>query len=105
MPQELQQKLVEDGMKLVTLPVLHAMKQRAAPLVWGVPKYQLSQNYYITASYFWTINLGRRNVIITSQKSSWNYFWALLTRDLKDFRTVISGECGPLGELISGAVT
>ena len=37
--------------------------------------YHLSQNYYITAPYFWTINFGRHNVIITSQKSSWNYFW------------------------------
>ena len=25
---------------------------------------------------FWTIHFGRRNVIITSQKVSWNYFWA-----------------------------
>ena len=38
--------------------------------------YHLSPNYYITAPYFWTINFGRRNVIITSQKLSWNYFWA-----------------------------
>ena len=67
----------------------------------------LSQNHYITAPYFWTINFGRRNVIITSQKSSWNYFLGavILTGDLKDFRTVISGDFGPLGELISGAVT
>ena len=38
--------------------------------------YHLSQNYYITARYFWTINFGRRNVKITSQKLFWNYFWA-----------------------------
>ena len=38
--------------------------------------YHLSQNYYITAPYFWTINFGRRNVIITSQKLSLNFFWA-----------------------------
>ena len=38
--------------------------------------YHLSQNYYITAPYFGTINFGRRNVKITSQKWSWNYFWA-----------------------------
>ena len=63
----------------------------------GGPNHHLSQNYYITAPYFWTINFGRRNVIITSQKSSWNYFWVLvLTGDLKDFRTVISGEFVPL---------
>ena len=37
--------------------------------------YHLSQNYYITARYSWTINFGRRNVKITSQKLSWNYFW------------------------------
>ena len=42
----------------------------------GFSVYHLSQNYYITAPYFWTINFGHRNVIITSQKSSWNYFWA-----------------------------
>ena len=36
--------------------------------------HHLSQNYYITAPSFWTINL--RNVEITSQKLSWNYFKA-----------------------------
>ena len=41
-----------------------------------VEKYHLSQNYYITARYFLTINFGRRNVMTTSQKLSWNYFWA-----------------------------
>ena len=40
-------------------------------------KYHLSPNYYITARYFCTINFGRRNVKITSQKLFWNYFWAL----------------------------
>ena len=29
----------------------------------------------------------------------------ILTGDLSDFRTVIPGDFGPLGELISGAVT
>ena len=41
------------------------------------PLYHLSQNYYITARNFWTINFGRRNVKITSQKLFWDYFWAL----------------------------
>ena len=31
-------------------------------------EYHLSQNYYITARYFWTINVGCRDVKITSQK-------------------------------------
>ena len=30
--------------------------------------YHLSQNNYIIAPYFWTINFGRRNVKITSRK-------------------------------------
>ena len=29
----------------------------------------------------------------------------ILTGDLKDFRTMVSGDFGPLGQLISGAVT
>ena len=36
--------------------------------------YHLSQNNYVTAPYFWTINFGRRNVKIASRKLSWNYF-------------------------------
>ena len=69
--------------------------------------YHLSQNYYITAPDFWTINFGRRNVIIYITEIVLELFLGavILTGDLKDFRTVISGECGPLGELISGAVT
>ena len=56
------------------------------------------------------LSLGRRNVIITSQKSSWKYFFGRRNsyRGLelqKDFRTAISGEFGPLGEFISGAAT
>ena len=43
---------------------------------WG-PVYHLSQNYYITARYFWTINSWCRNVKITLQKLFWNSFWAL----------------------------
>ena len=38
--------------------------------------YHLFHNDYIAAPYLRTINFGRRNVIIKSQKSSWNYFWA-----------------------------
>ena len=62
----------------------------ATPVFCGIPEfldecldcffdlhvYHLSQNYYITARYFWTINFGRRNVKITSQKLFLNYFWA-----------------------------
>ena len=40
---------------------------------WEIPSVP---NYYITAPYFQTINFGRRNVKIASQKSSWNYLWA-----------------------------
>ena len=36
--------------------------------------YHLSPNYYIAAPQFWTTNLGHRNVNLTSQKLSWNYF-------------------------------
>ena len=58
--------------------------------------YHLSQNYYITARYFWTINFGRPNVKITSQELSWNYYWGavILAGDLSDFCTVISGKLG-----------
>ena len=53
------------------------------------------------------MNFRRRNVKIASQKLSWSYFLGavILTGDLKDFRPVISGDFGPLGEVVSGTVT
>ena len=50
--------------------------------------------------------LGRRNVKITSEIVMECFLGAvILTGDLSDVRTVISGELRPLGELISCAVT
>ena len=71
--------------------------------------YILFQNYDITAAYFWTTNFGRRNVKITSQKLSWNYFlgavilqgiWVIVrSLSYRNFWRI-----GLPGELMSGAV-
>ena len=64
------------------------------------PKYHLSQNYHITAPYLLdnVFTCWVPNVKITSQKSSWTYFWGtvILTGDLieGDFCTPISGDLG-----------
>ena len=56
--------------------------------------YQLSQNCDITAPCYWTMNFGRLNVKIASQKLSWNCFWGavILTWGLNDFCAIISGK-------------
>ena len=55
--------------------------------------------------YLWTINFGRRNVKITSQKSSWNHFLALqFLQGIWLWCLCCSfWQLGPLGESISGA--
>ena len=58
----------------------------------SVQKFVLKLLHYSTL-FFWTINFGRRNVKITSQKLFWSYFSGavILTGDLNAFCTVISG--------------
>ena len=68
--------------------------------------YHLYQNYCITAPYFWTINFGRRNVRLHHRNCLAIILGAvILTGDLSDISSVISGELGPLGEFFSCAVT
>ena len=57
--------------------------------------YHLSQDYYITARYFWTINFGSCNVKISSEIVLELFLGAtILTGDLSDFCTVISDKLG-----------
>ena len=70
----------------VSLSPKFRSRQGAALQMGGVLRYKLevyhlSQHYYITARYFWTINFGRRNVKITSQNVFWNYFLGAVISD------------------------